>query len=944
MVHAVFSVKGMHCSSCSAAVEGALRALPGMATANVALLSNNAEVEFDSWVLGDAEVADAIEAAGFEARLQLSRPARDGSGGGAAIGATESDVQLLAVRGMTCSACSAAVEGALRKLPGVRQAAASLVTGRVEVVYDPDATGPRHLLAAVHAAGFEADTISGQQLGFVDQNRAETAAWRRELIIAALLTAPVFLVAMVFPMLDCMHWLYSCMVLGFPLDQLVKLAFATPVQFWSGWRFHRGAYLALRRGRANMNVLVSLGTNASFAYSLISVLHHHVARHHMTGAYRPTDFFETCAFLITLVLLGKYLESAAKGRTSEAITKLCQLAPPTALLVDADEKGALLREEEVPTALVHRGDLLKVLPGARVPADGEVVEGTSYLDESMLTGEPAPVRKSVGDAVIGGTVNTRGPLLVRASRVGADTALAQVVRLVEAAQLAKAPIQAFADRVSAVFVPVVVGLAATTCLAWYLAGWLGWYPDAWLPQGHTVFLFALLFGIAVLVIACPCALGLATPTAVMVGTGVAATNGILIKGGDALERACHVRTVVFDKTGTLTEGRPNVVDFKLTEDCAVSADDVVRLAAAVEQYSEHPLASAVLAFSNTYLAHPWEQQQQQQAGSAHAPLATGQRGAAGEAAARLPVRDVDVVVGQGIRGWVSLPSPGHSQLGSTAAGASSRPPSVPSPPSKGTRGTAVAPPGEVQVAVGNRSLMAEAGVQVPASAEAYCRGMEARGCTFVFVAAQQSLLGVLAVMDPIKPEARGVVTALHQRGMHSVLLTGDNWHTARAVAEQLGIKQVIAEVLPDGKVGTVQELQAGGSGMVAMVGDGINDSPALAQADVGIAVGSGTDIAIEAADFVLIRSDLDDVLCALDLSATTIARVKWNYLFAMLYNICMIPVAAGVLYPVTRVQLPPWIAGACMALSSVSVVASSLLLRCYRRPKPVLRDVLVIKR
>eukprot|EP00887_Chlorella_sp_A99_P006784 scaffold2.g6784.t1 len=915
-----------------------------MATANVALLSNNAEVEFDSWVLGDAEVAGAIEAAGFEARLQLSRPARDGSGGGAAIGATESDVQLLAVRGMTCSACSAAVEGALRKLPGVRQAAASLVTGRVEVVYDPDATGPRHLLAAVHAAGFEADTISGQQLGFVDQNRAETAAWRRELIIAALLTAPVFLVAMVFPMLDCMHWLYSCMVLGFPLDQLVKLAFATPVQFWSGWRFHRGAYLALRRGRANMNVLVSLGTNASFAYSLISVLHHHVARHHMTGAYRPTDFFETCAFLITLVLLGKYLESAAKGRTSEAITKLCQLAPPTALLVDADEKGALLREEEVPTALVHRGDLLKasrglapcalhlaisgrgvcgldaglprhdlctakeggrvrarvqVLPGARVPADGEVVEGTSYLDESMLTGEPAPVRKSVGDAVIGGTVNTRGPLLVRASRVGADTALAQVVRLVEAAQLAKAPIQAFADRVSAVFVPVVVGLAATTCLAWYLAGWLGWYPDAWLPQGHTVFLFALLFGIAVLVIACPCALGLATPTAVMVGTGVAATNGILIKGGDALERACHVRTVVFDKTGTLTEGRPNVVDFKLTEDCAVSADDVVRLAAAVEQYSEHPLASAVLAFSNTYLAHPWEQQQQQQAGSAHAPLATGQRGAAGEAAARLPVRDVDVVVGQGIRGWV---------------------------------------------AVGNRSLMAEAGVQVPASAEAYCRGMEARGCTFVFVAAQQSLLGVLAVMDPIKPEARGVVTALHQRGMHSVLLTGDNWHTARAVAEQLGIKQVIAEVLPDGKVGTVQELQAGGSGMVAMVGDGINDSPALAQADVGIAVGSGTDIVIEAADFVLIRSDLDDVLCALDLSATTIARVKWNYLFAMLYNICMIPVAAGVLYPVTRVQLPPWIAGACMALSSVSVVASSLLLRCYRRPKPVLRDVLVIKR
>ncbi|KAL4446311.1 hypothetical protein ABPG77_003118 [Micractinium sp. CCAP 211/92] len=956
-------VRGMHCSACSSAVEAALQAVPGVQSAAVSLAVQQAEVRYNAGTVAGAgssslsieqQLVAAVEDCGFEASV---------------IGPAESCQQLLRVGGMTCSSCSSAVETALRGVPGVQEASVNLLAGTAEVQYDPEVAGPRHLVEAVEGVGFEAAAITGQRLDFVDNNRRETEEWRRQFRNAALLTVPVFIISMVTVHMRCMQWLYKDLVGGFPLDQVVKCLLATPVQFVLGWRFHRGAYRALRSGRANMDVLVSMGTNASYLYSLISMLHHHIMRHHINGAYRPTDFFETAAMLITLVLMGKYLESAAKGRTSDAITKLCQLAPPTALLLTLNDNGEVLGEREVPTELVHRGDVLKVLPGARIPTDGEVVEGTSYVDESMLTGESAPVQKQAGGAVYGGTVNMGGALRIRASRVGADTALSQIVRLVENAQLSKAPIQAFADRVSAIFVPVVALLALLTWALWYAAGLAGWYPDSWLPQGHTTFLFALLFGIAVLVIACPCALGLATPTAVMVGTGVGASHGILIKGGEALERACRVRTVVFDKTGTLTAGKPHVVDVKVLHS-QLTSGDVVQLAAAVEQHSEHPIAAAILA-----LLQQQQLKQQQSVGKAGG-------GTPGSAVVPLPTSNVDVTVGEGISGWLQLPSAagaaggsssgqnlnwaallevlaapaGSGGISATAGGqaeaaggggleglVASAAATAAAPASPKAAQQPASQPDEVLVRVGNTRLMAEAGIVVPQAAAAYMRDKESCGSTCVLVAVQTTLVGVIAVMDPIKPEARGVVAALHQMGMQCVLLTGDNWRTARAIADQLGISTVFAEVLPAGKVDKVQELQSKSAHAVAMVGDGVNDSPALAQADLGIAVGSGTDVAIEAADYVLMRSDLEDLLMAMDLSRTTFNRIRWNYVFALGYNTLMIPTAAGVFYPLTHMQLPPWVAGACMALSSVSVVCSSLLLRRYRRPRPVLRDMLIIQ-
>lgn len=972
---AKLAVQGMHCSACSSAVEAALAAVPGVKSAAVSLATQQAEVRYSGTAIatsGDSsaslerQLVAAVEGCGFEATVV--RPA-------------ESHKQLLQVEGMTCSSCSGAAEAALQAIPGVQAVTVNLLSGVAEVQYDPEIAGPRHLVDAVENAGFTARAITGQRLDFVDNNRRETALWGRQFRNAALLTLPVFIISMVTVHMSCMGWLYQTMFLGFPLDQLAKCLLATPVQFVIGWRFHRGAYMALKNGRANMDVLVSMGTNASYIYSLISIIHHHRMRHHVDGKYKPTDFFETAAMLITLVLMGKYLESAAKGRTSDAITKLCQLAPPTAVLLTLNGKGEVLEEREVPTELVHRGDVLKVLPGARIPTDGDVVVGTSYVDESMLTGESAAVHKQEGDSVIGGTVNVGGPLRVKASKVGADTALAQIVRLVENAQLSKAPIQAFADRVSAIFVPVVALLAVLTWTVWYMAGTAGLYPASWLPQGHNVFLFSLLFGIAVLVIACPCALGLATPTAVMVGTGVGAANGILIKGGEALERACRIKTVVFDKTGTLTAGKPHVVDVRVLHE-QLAIPDIMQLAAAVEQHSEHPIAAAIL---NLVHRRKHKQQMHQQQQQMERKLEdSGYSSTGSMAVPMLQVNAVEVVVGQGISGWVQLPSPvsvaaaatgGDIRLNTAAlqhvqtlrgySGSSSSQAATPAvsglaasanpalaglllsttgsgAASSAMPSAAAAAVTEVLVTVGNKRLLAAAGITVPPAAEAYMREQEGSSSTCVMVAVQQTLVGIIAVMDPIKPEARGVVAALHQMGMKCVLLTGDNWRTARAIADQLGISEVSAEVMPAGKVAKVKALQAACKGGVAMVGDGVNDSPALAQADLGIAVGSGTDVAIEAADYVLMRSDLEDLLMAMDLSRTTFNRIRFNYVWAMGYNVLMIPTAAGIFYPYTHMQLPPWVAGACMALSSVSVVCSSLLLRRYRRPKPVLRDMVIL--
>jgi len=884
-------VHGMTCSACSSAVEAALRGVSGVSRASVSLTLAEAEVEYDPAAAKEADLVDAVDDAGFEAKM---------------MGQVDRNLAVIAIKGMTCSSCAASVEKALKKDPGVVSVSVSQVLGKAEVRFNPDRTGPRNLVQAAERAGFEAYMMQDGPSA-EDQGEAEAAKWYSLLLTSASFTLPVFIIAMVLPLIPAVKDVIRYQVLGMPLDSCLKWALTTPVQFGVGRRFHVGAWRAIKRGMANMDVLVSLGTNAAYAYSAISILHHHFARHHVTGKYVPTDFFETSAMLITFILLGKYLESSAKRRTSSAISKLLNLAPSEAIVVELSDAGAVVSEQRIDASLVQRGDVLKVLPGAKVPADGEVIAGSSYCDESMLTGESHPVYKQSGSSVIGSTVNMGNVLLVRASRVGSDTALSRIVRLVEAAQLSKAPIQGFADRVSAVFVPIVVSLALLTFFVWYCMGTMGCIPEEWVPQGHNHFLFALLFGIAVLVIACPCALGLATPTAVMVGTGVGASLGVLIKGGDALERAHKVNCVVFDKTGTLTVGRPEVTDHAVLG--AASLDAVLALVAAIELESTHPLADALLCYAaEVLLPEEWRD-------------AAREPGKWSDKARHLLQQSLGVaVVGSEAAAGMGL----FGELRS--AGAS------------GIGGAAVLPPGTAaSVAVGNRSLMAELQVNIPPEAERFLERAEASAQTAVVCSVNGSVAAVFAISDALKPEAAGVTVALRRMGIEVHMLTGDNWRTAEAMAQRLGITSVAAEVLPGGKADVVHRLQAEGKS-VAMVGDGVNDSPALAAADLGVAIGSGTDVAVEAADYVLMRSDLEDVLAALDLSRATFRRIRLNYAWALGYNVVMIPVAAGVLYPATRVALPPWMAGAAMALSSVSVVCSSLLLQRYRRPPAVLRD------
>lgn len=1020
-------ITGMTCAACSGSVERALAALPGVMRVGVSLPTGQAEVcHHPSSITAEALVA-AVEDLGFEARL---------------VSKAGLECCSLGVLGMTCSACSSAVEAALTALPGVSSASVSALTGRAEVWYDAAATGPRAFLAAISDAGFVGSLLAGDSSKGSDA-AAELAEWGNLLSMALVFTIPVFILAMVLPMLPGTEPVLSAPVFGFRLDELLKWALATPVQFWIGWRFHKGAAKALRRGVANMDVLVALGTDASYFYSVISILHHRFV-HHKKLNYVPTDFFETCAMLITVIILGKYLECAAKGKTSAAIQSLLSLAPDSANLVTLDEEGRVLTEDVVESALIHHGDLLKVLPGGRIPADGELLHGSSYINESMISGESAPVLRQAGDALIGGTINTGNALIMRASRVGADTVLAQIVRLVERAQMSKAPIQAYADYVASLFVPVVVGLALMTWLIWFIAGSVGGYPEDWLPLGHTHFLFALLFGIAVLVIACPCALGLATPTAVMVGTGVGAHLGVLIKGGDALERGHHVNTVVFDKTGTLTRGRPQVTEAVLFNS-HYSLQQVCQLAAAVESSSEHPLAKAVLEFAQAELSRPSptavfsssavdlkassKQQQQQSAapagphtvvtvamyslededgssprcggkqqqqqrhgvlrhsssssgpdvgwgGSSSSPrqrrgscemqpglvsrlgkqLANSTGGLAAWAghseggegpgspvstpkrlgrmlnSGMLKVSEVENHPGKGVT--AQLPDPSLSCGGSKQPQQQQQPQQV---HIQANGSSKEQPAGSsLHVALGNRLLMQEQGVLLGPEVEDYMQSREAQGQTCVLVGINGKAVAALAVSDPLKPEALGVVAALQRQGVECHLLTGDNWRTARAIAKQLCIpsSHVSAEVLPAGKAGVVTDLQSRGC-CVAMVGDGVNDSPALAAADVGMAIGSGTDIAVEAADYVLMRDDLEQVLIALDLARKTFRRIQWNFVWAMGYNVVMIPIAAGVLYPQFHVQMPPWVAGGCMVFSSVSVVLSSLTLRAYKPPMRV---------
>ena len=752
------------------------------------------------------------------------------------------------VRGMHCAACVGKVERALASVPGVESASVNLATEQAAVVFDPARTDLARLRAAVAAAGYELaearpDRVPGEA---VDGERAaREAAQRREklkFVVGAVLSAPVLLGGMS----HVLPW-----VPGVLQNPWVQLVLATPVQVWVGWQFHRGFVHDLRYRAASMSTLVSIGTSAAYLWSVaVTVWPHAFMRH---GAM---TYYDVSAVVITLVVLGRWLEARARGRTSEAIRRLMSLAPRAARVI---RDGV---EMDVPTAEVRVGDFVRIRPGERVPVDGVVTEGASTVDESMLTGESLPAEKAPESSVFAGTVNRTGSFVFRAARVGSGTTLARIIKLVAEAQGSRAPIQRLADRVAAVFVPIVLVIAALTFIAWWLFG-----PE---PAG----LLALANAVAVLVIACPCAMGLATPTAIMVATGRGAEFGVLIKSAAALERLHRVDTVVFDKTGTLTVGRPAVTDV-ISVGPAVgvraaggaaaeasgemtAADEILALAAAAEQASEHPLGEAVVARAKERgLALP-------------------------------PMREFSTVAGQGIDAMTT----------------------------------------DGRVLLGNRTLMDARGIDVDVLAPGVQR-LAAEGKTVIYVAFAGQVLGVIAVADVPKPEAKSVVAALKRLGVSVAMLTGDHRLTAEAIARQAGLDRVLAEVLPEDKARAIKVLQAEGR-RVAMVGDGINDAPALAQADVGIAMGSGTDVAIDAADVTLMRGDLNGVVTAIELSRATIRVIRENLVWAFGYNTILIPVAAGVLYPVWGVLLSPILAGSAMAFSSVSVVTNSLRLKRWR--------------
>ncbi|KAI5385571.1 serine/threonine protein kinase Ran1, variant 2 [Lathyrus oleraceus] len=685
---------------------------------------------------------------------------------------------------------------------------------------------------------------------------------------------PLFFMGVICPHIPFIYSLLLWRCGPFLMDDWLKWALVSVIQFVIGKRFYIAAIRALRNGSTNMDVLVALGTTASYVYSVCALLYGA-----LTGFW-STTYFETSAMLITFVLLGKYLECLAKGKTSDAIKKLVELTPPTALLVVKDKDGRSIEEREIDSLLIQPSDTLKVLPGTKIPADGIVTWGSSYVNESMVTGESLPVLKEINASVIGGTINFHGVLHIHATKVGSDTVLSQIINLVETAQMSKAPIQKFADYVASIFVPTIVALSILTLLCWYTAGALGAYPDEWLPENGNHFVFALMFSISVVVIACPCALGLATPTAVMVATGVGANNGVLIKGGDSLERAQMVKYVIFDKTGTLTQGKANVSVAKVF--AGMDRGEFLKLVASAEASSEHPLAKAILQYARHF--HFFDE----------SSLTNGSQNDANELKPGwlYDASDFSAIPGKGVQCIID-----------------------------GQR-----------VLVGNRKLLVESGINISTEVESFVVELEESAKTGILVACDGILIGVLGVADSLKREASVVIEGLKKMGITPVMVTGDNWRTARAVAKEVGIQDVRAEVMPAGKADVVRSFQKDGS-IVAMVGDGINDSPALAAADVGMAIGAGTDIAIEAANYVLMRDNLEDVITAIDLSKKTFSRIRLNYVFAMAYNIIAVPVAAGVLFPSLGIKLPPWVAGACMALSSVSVVCSSLLLRRYRKPR-----------
>ncbi|KAE9451854.1 hypothetical protein C3L33_16245, partial [Rhododendron williamsianum] len=765
---ALFSVVGMTCSACAGSVEKAVKRLPGIKEAVVDVLKKRAHVMFYPSFVSTETIQEAIEDVGFQATLVEDE-----------TNEKSTYVCRIQIKGMTCTTCSTTVESALQAVPGVQKALVALATEEAEILYDPKVfRGPRDLIKVIESteSGHFKAMFFPEGGGRESHRKEKIKQYFRSFLWSTVFTIPVFLTSMVFMYIPGLkHVMDTKVVNMLTVGELIRWILATPVQFVIGRRFYVGSYNALRHGSATMDVLITLGTNAAYFYSV-----YNVSRAATSPYFKSTDFFETSSMLISFILLGKYLEVLAKGKMSEAIAKLMELSPEAAILLTLDKEGNVIGEEEIDIRLIQKNDVIKIIPGAKVASDGYVIWGQSHVNESMITGEARPVAKWKGDTVIGGTVNENGVLHIKATRVGSDSALSQIVRLVESAQMAKAPVQKFADRISKFFVPLV-------------------------------------------------------------------------------------NCIVFDKTGTLTTGKPVVVNTRLIKTMVLR--EFYELVAAAEVNSEHPLAKAVVEYAKKFREDE-------------------------ENPAWPEAQDFKSITGHGVKAIVM----------------------------------------NKELIVGNKSLMLKENIVIPVEAEEMLAETEGLAQTGVLVAVDRDLVGVLAISDPLKPSAGEVISILKSMKVRSIMVTGDNWGTANSIAKEVGIDTVIAEAKPEHKAEKVKELQAAGY-VVAMVGDGINDSPALVAADVGMAIGAGTDIAIEAADIVLMKSYLEDVITAIDLSRKTFSRIRLNYVWALGYNLIGIPIAAGVLFPSTRFRLPPWIAGAAMAASSVSVVCCSLLLKNYRRPK-----------
>jgi len=804
-------VTGMSCAACAARIESGLSGMEGVSGASVNFAAERATVEFDPSRVSTDDFIKAIKDLGYGASVAR---------------------QTLPIKGMTCAACVSRVQRALEALDGVISVSVNLATERATIEYVPTQVGIREFKKAVRDAGYDVLSVERGEDIVEKEKREREAHYRglkRKVATGAVLALPIFLLG---------FWdklgLGALFEIPRQANFLLQFLLETPIQFWIGWQFYTGALSAARHRTTNMNTLIAVGTSAAYIYSVTATFFPSVFE---IAGYEAHVYFDTAAAIIVLILLGRTLEARAKGHTSEAIKKLMGLQPKTARVVrDGNEMDVPIEEVEI-------GDLVVVRPGEKIPVDGVIKEGYSSVDESMLTGESIPAEKNPGDSVIGATVNKTGSFRFEATKVGRETVLSQIINMVQEAQGTKPPIARLADKIASIFVPAVMAIATVTFAVWYFFG----------PA--PAFTYAILNFIAVLIIACPCALGLATPTSIMVGTGKGAENGILIRGGESLETAHKINAIIFDKTGTITKGEPSVTDIVPAE--GVPESDVLLYAASAEKGSEHPLGAAIVRKA--------------------AEMSMGVKDAS----------RFQAIPGHGIRAEVD----GR------------------------------------KVVMGKALLLEDEGVSLGGLKERASEFAD-QGKTPMFVAVDGVAFGIISVADTLKEGSAEAVKALKNLGIEVIMLTGDNRRTGEAIARQVGIGRVLAEVLPEEKADEVKKLQAEGK-VVAMVGDGINDAPALAQADVGIAIGTGTDVAIEASDITLIKGDLKGVVAAIALSKATLKNIKQNLFWAFAYNTILIPVAAGVLFPFFGILLSPIFAAAAMGLSSVTVVTNALRLRKF---------------